>query len=497
MAAIAGVYRRELPSPPAIEFASPLGKQLFAEALANGNMEGFFKLISYYQTQSEPAYCGLATLAIVLNALSVDPRRKWKGPWRWFDDTMLDCCEPLEKVKANGISFGKVACLAHCNGAKAETYRANESTKLLFRKYVKACTSSEDHHMIVSYHRGTLLQTGSGHFSPVGGYHEGKDMVLILDVARFKYPPHWVPLTLLWDAMNTIDKDTGLFRGFMHITRHEKLPSILYTVSCRQGDCEMATEYLSARIPHILSSDKIKSIQDVISAVFTSAPSNLKNLVNWVAEVRISEDESKSLSEEENRRLVVKEEVLKQVLETELYIHVMAWLLTKPSCTCDEPYASHSSLHEIASDVCCQGAKLLCGNVISRNTIFPKASPRRSSKADNLASTTLASGRVIVEDVEHGIEMLAPCCQRKSDCLSKDSTSSCDGKPSINDVLTVLLLALPPTTWSHLKDPKLRQEFCGIVSIDNLPDMLRQEVLHLRRQLHFLTMDLHPHRLPP
>jgi hypothetical protein len=30
---------------------------------------------------------------------------------------------------------------------------------------------------------------GDGHFSPVGGYHAGKDLVLILDTARFKYPP--------------------------------------------------------------------------------------------------------------------------------------------------------------------------------------------------------------------------------------------------------------------------------------------------------------------
>jgi len=38
-------------------------------------------------------------------------------------------------------------------------------------------------------------------------------MVLVLDVARFKYPPHWVPLTLLWEAMSTIDQATGLRRG--------------------------------------------------------------------------------------------------------------------------------------------------------------------------------------------------------------------------------------------------------------------------------------------
>ena len=59
----------------------------------------------------------------------------------------------------------------------------------------------------------SCLQTGSGHFSPIGGYHAGRDMVLILDVARFKYPPHWVPLTLLWDAMSTIDNATGQQRG--------------------------------------------------------------------------------------------------------------------------------------------------------------------------------------------------------------------------------------------------------------------------------------------
>lgn len=33
--------------------------------------------------QDEPAYCGLASLAMTLNTLSIDPRRTWKGPWRW------------------------------------------------------------------------------------------------------------------------------------------------------------------------------------------------------------------------------------------------------------------------------------------------------------------------------------------------------------------------------------------------------------------------------
>ena len=80
------------------------------------------------------------------------------GPWRWFDDSMLDCCEPLDKIKAEGITFGKVACLAHCNGAKVEAFRTDQSTVEAFRKCVVSCSSSEDCHVITSYHRGAFKQ---------------------------------------------------------------------------------------------------------------------------------------------------------------------------------------------------------------------------------------------------------------------------------------------------------------------------------------------------
>lgn len=87
------------------------------------------------------------------------------GPWRWFDDSMLDCCEPLAKIKAEGITFGNVACLAHCNGAKVETFRTSESTVDDFHKYVISCTSSEDCHVITSYHRGVFKQVLSAYLN--------------------------------------------------------------------------------------------------------------------------------------------------------------------------------------------------------------------------------------------------------------------------------------------------------------------------------------------
>ncbi len=76
-------YKRILPSS-CISFDSERGKVLFRQALDENNMESYFPLSMQFLTQSEPAYCGLGTLCMVLNASGVDPGRKWKGPWYLF-----------------------------------------------------------------------------------------------------------------------------------------------------------------------------------------------------------------------------------------------------------------------------------------------------------------------------------------------------------------------------------------------------------------------------
>lgn len=71
---------------------------------------------------------------------------------------MFDCCEPLDKVKAEGVTFGKVTCLARCAGAKVEAFRTDQTSIDDFRKHVLNCASSEECHLITSYHRGVFLQ---------------------------------------------------------------------------------------------------------------------------------------------------------------------------------------------------------------------------------------------------------------------------------------------------------------------------------------------------
>ena len=75
-----------------------------------------------------------------------------------------------------------------------------------------------------------MAPAGDGHFSPIGGYHADKDMVLILDTARFKYPPHWVPLADLYMAMAPADPATGKPRGYIRLTANPSTKSVMFTL---------------------------------------------------------------------------------------------------------------------------------------------------------------------------------------------------------------------------------------------------------------------------
>ncbi|KAG0454143.1 hypothetical protein HPP92_025447 [Vanilla planifolia] len=490
--AVPGFYRRILPSPPAIEFASTEGRLLFSEALQSGTMEGFFKLISYFQTQSEPAYCGLASLSVVLNALAIDPGRKWKGPWRWFDESMLDCCEPLDKVKAEGIAFRKVACLARCSGAKVKAFHTNKSSLNDFRDHIIQCTSSEDCHLIASYHRKPFKQTGTGHFSPIGGYHAGRDMALILDVARFKYPPHWVALELLWEAMDTIDETNGHHRGFMLITKPQSGLPLLFTLSCKDESWFSIAKYLTKDAPVILESVSLNSISDVISLILKSFPANAENFIKWVAEVRCKAEDKEVLfiSDEEKARLAVKEGLLQQVRETKLFNYVSDCLSS--CCGNDQSFVDKDSSRKIAASVCCQMAAYLSESLGVNKGRFCKSACVKCLNPPGQKPITLFSGTVISDNAEQKLDVLIPVSLSSSSsqthsscCIAQDSCVAVP--PGIKDVLSVLLLALPPNAWAGIRDEKLLANILDLVSNENLADGLREEVLHLRQQLQFLV----------
>jgi glutathione gamma-glutamylcysteinyltransferase len=253
------LYRRPLPAD-SIAFSSPEGKLLFAEALASGGLDAYFPLAEQFHTQADPAFCGLGSLVVALNALGVDPGRLWKGPWRWFAEDMLDCCVPLDDVRKRGLDLDELACLARCNGADVELRRADASELADFRAALAG-----PHVVIAAYDRRGLGQTGSGHFSPIAGHHAGRDLALILDVARFKYPPHWVGLERLWQSMRSVDDSNGKARGYMILRSRAAGVALGFTLACATVGWQVLYARIHAAIDALGAAADLESLARAIA----------------------------------------------------------------------------------------------------------------------------------------------------------------------------------------------------------------------------------------
>ena len=193
---------------------------MFASGLAAGTHESYFPLVEQFMTQSSPPYCGLTTLAMMLNSLNIDPNQRWQGGWRWFNEDMLlgNCCKPRSEVEQDGMTMDEFAGIARCHGAVVECTRASEGGVDAFREQVIEAVSSPSAPLLAaSFSRAPLGQTGDGHFSPIAGYDAATDHLLVLDVARFKYPPWYAPLPLFFEAMRPCDPASGRARGYMHV----------------------------------------------------------------------------------------------------------------------------------------------------------------------------------------------------------------------------------------------------------------------------------------
>jgi glutathione gamma-glutamylcysteinyltransferase len=210
--------------------------------------ESYWALTEQFVNQSDPAFCGVTTLLMVLNAMSVDPQIRWRGGWRWYgsEDVLLDrCCLSAERIRRVGVTMEEFRLLGRCHGLsiqlkrpiitttttqgdKDEAHKQHNYSLDDFRQDIQniLTTRNDDDNnnndqqqynnstLVVSFARSALGQTGDGHFSPLAAYHKETDQVLLLDVARFKYAPYWVSVEDLYHSMVPIDSVTEKSRGW-------------------------------------------------------------------------------------------------------------------------------------------------------------------------------------------------------------------------------------------------------------------------------------------
>ncbi|HEY1781771.1 MAG TPA: phytochelatin synthase family protein [Roseiarcus sp.] len=220
---VAGARAETLPLPDNLAgFSTRDGEVYFAESDAH---EAYFPLASNFLTQKTQAYCGVASMVMVLNALGVPaPAVPEYEPYRTFtQDNVLsertDVVLPRETLAHQGMTLDQVGGILATQPVHAEVRHASDSSVDEFRKLASAYLGEGGHFVIVNYLRKALGEQLGGHISPLAAYDAKADRFLILDVARYKYPPVWVKTADLFAAMNTPDAvNDNKSRGFVLVT---------------------------------------------------------------------------------------------------------------------------------------------------------------------------------------------------------------------------------------------------------------------------------------
>lgn len=199
-----------------ISVEAPMGKKLLSSSQIR---QDYTLLNTYFETQKRPAYCGVASAVMVLNALGSHESTYQRFTQDTFFTSKASSIRSPYLVTFSGMALDELAALLQSHNRFVEVYHASNTTLKQFRAIAKANLKSDKDFIIVNYSRSAIGQTGGGHISPIAAYHEQTDKFLIQDVSRYKYPPVWVEATMLWNAMNTRAPISDKTRGYLIVRK--------------------------------------------------------------------------------------------------------------------------------------------------------------------------------------------------------------------------------------------------------------------------------------
>ena len=157
-----------------------------------------------FEYQNNPSFCGPTSVANVLRSLGVSANQTDVIAGTRYD--------PWFGVLLGGLTLDQAAdLLALRLDGPVQTARGLDAAR--FRTFLRRSNDPEVR-IIANFHRGPLFGRGHGHLSPILGYLEREDLVLVGDV-NAAYRPFLVPSEKLLAAINTIDDATGRGRGLI------------------------------------------------------------------------------------------------------------------------------------------------------------------------------------------------------------------------------------------------------------------------------------------
>ncbi|MBD2259722.1 phytochelatin synthase family protein [Pseudanabaena sp. FACHB-2040] len=202
---------------------SPEGQALLLESEAQTD---FIPLMSQFVTQVNQAFCGVASMVMVLNALGISAPAapQWDQQYFTQENLFSEKTEAIitrDTIERQGLTLAELAGILESYPVRAETYYGGDVSLEAFRQLIAANLGEPGNFVLINYLRRAIGQERGGHISPVAAYDADTDQFLVLNVSRYKYPPVWVKAEDLWQATNTVDTVSSRTRGFLLITSLE------------------------------------------------------------------------------------------------------------------------------------------------------------------------------------------------------------------------------------------------------------------------------------
>ena len=222
-------------APELVAFASDEGITRFARA---GAKLDFPALANQFEAQSNAAFCGPTTVAIVLNTVYAQSkdlprdRSRLRSEDTQYLPSGFDLTVPRftqdnvigkgqktrarvlgEPIRLNGTLVRDTGyqlrqldelLRAHGLGTRAVIVDDKKSVDEIRAELVDNLKRAGDY-VIVNYRREAVGQRGGGHISPVGAYDAESDSFLVMDVNPASAGWVWMPTTTLVKGMRTFD----------------------------------------------------------------------------------------------------------------------------------------------------------------------------------------------------------------------------------------------------------------------------------------------------
>ncbi len=168
--------------------------------------------------------CAPASAVTILNALQykppIDPAYTPMGggsPFpHWTQSSYIfePCVKQVVGPHVYGETLESFSKIMRCLGLNVDIqYVALENNNVIQEKIKSHLIKG--HFVVANFDRQMLHEEGGGHFSPIAGFID--NYFLIMDVARYKYPPIFGIMDDVVKSMSVIDIQSGKSRGYVAV----------------------------------------------------------------------------------------------------------------------------------------------------------------------------------------------------------------------------------------------------------------------------------------